>query len=312
MNYDKWASFDDDTDDDDDRPRKPRVTRLDGPSQVTLGADTPSSQLPAGVEHRYTSGAGGVQGKSSKGPASSFDYSRWDNLLIDSDDDEDDECGHEDELDKNEQHQLRRVMAKPEIVAELSRDTDAFPAAASVAARHETLLAHLTRNGAHREGYLWRQTETEVELSVVLPAGTKARQLQLGLQPTDSSHPKQRLLVHWRQARWQPCYMYGRLCSGSIVDSLVWQGAGILWEASLAYPVEDPEEDEQLAWEVTDFENQAAERLLRVSLHKKGVQGIVIWWSRACVGEEVARSTHRYRRTLLQPHPSIPSSPPSD
>ena len=38
IDYAKWSKTTYDDDDDDDGPRKPRVTRLEGPSTITLGA----------------------------------------------------------------------------------------------------------------------------------------------------------------------------------------------------------------------------------------------------------------------------------
>ena len=283
MDYGKWSGMAFDEDEDDDKPRKPRVTRLEGPAQITLGAEQIVSQLPAGVEHKYITGGGHKSGAEGKAKAKSgFDYSRWDSLDAESDDEgsgeEDDraaewgernERGHEDELDDEERHQLQKVMAKAEVGAPSTSAPSTSGALVGAAApstaatRHTALLAHLTRNGAHRGKYLWRQSEVEVELSVVLPAGARAKQLQIELLLSDASHPKQRLQVRWRQ----------------------WNAS--LFVGVLAYPVEPPGEDEELQWELTDFENEAEERLLRVTLFKKEVQGIVIWWGRACEDEEV-------------------------
>ena len=149
----------------------------------------------------------------------------------------------------------------------------------SVATRHEALVAKLTRNGARRERHLWRQTQADVELSVILPAGTKAKMLKIELLPVDSEHPRQRFSVHWN----------GKGPGGA---------SGVCFEEELAYPVEEPTgedlapgEKDDLMWELSDFETEAHERLLRVTLRKRAVHGVVIWWTRAIEGEEALDTT---------------------
>ena len=63
------------------------------------------------------------------------------------------------------------------------------------------------------------------------------------------------------------------------------------FEETLAYPVEEPTGDEpgemdDLPWELSDFETESQQRLLRVTLRKRGMQGVIVWWTRAIDGEE--------------------------
>ena len=63
------------------------------------------------------------------------------------------------------------------------------------------------------------------------------------------------------------------------------------FEETLAYPVEEPKGDEpgeadDLPWELSDFETESQQRLLRVTLRKRGIHGVIVWWTRAIDGEE--------------------------
>mmetsp|Transcript_10473 Transcript_10473/g.26040 ORF Transcript_10473/g.26040 Transcript_10473/m.26040 type:complete len:336 (+) Transcript_10473:27-1034(+) len=278
VDYSKWNKMIVD-DDDDDAPRRPRVTRLDGPSTITMGHDggldvrSAAAAVGAPVPHTTFSARSSAPAK-----RDGLDYGKWDSLQVEESDEEGsdepemsarpaDSAEAEDELSAEELATLRRRL-HTEAAATPTAPPDAPPAAPTRSARHEALVARLTRNGAARDGYLWRQTERDVEMSVVLPAGTKAKMLQVELLPADMSHPRQRLSVRWRQG-----------------------GSEALFERPLAYPVEDtvegePAEKEELSWELCDFETDANERLLRVSMRKREVHGIVIWWSRAIEGEE--------------------------
>ena len=90
--YKKWERMELE-EDDDDRPRRPRVTRLNGPSTVTLGAPPPEPPLGTGpVPHTC--------GRSQ--PRDALDYSRWDKIDISSDEDEEDDGEEEEERAESE------------------------------------------------------------------------------------------------------------------------------------------------------------------------------------------------------------------
>ena len=296
MNYSKWDSLECD---DDDAPRgPPRVTRLEGPASITIGGtgaatvakQPPTKQAPAGKR-------------------GALDYSKWDALEIDSDDVSNDE--DEDEDDEEDPH-ARAYMASrarpsqppappappPPSGAEKGAKTGAVQGAEKGAvsapppAGQESLLAKLTRNGARREAYVWRQTETEVELSVLVPAGTKARQLLVEVRRPQSlaTDERARVVVALR---------------GS---------ASPLLEAELAYPVEFPskegggeegegEGEPEVDWEVTDCDfDPDGRRLLRLTLLKQVPHGVVLWWTRAMQCEEPADAqAFPDRRRALKP-----------
>ena len=52
------------------------------------------------------------------------------------------------------------------------------------------------RVGAAREGHLWRQTESEVELSLLLPPATRAKDLRPELRPSPEPAAAASVLVH--------------------------------------------------------------------------------------------------------------------
>ena len=168
MDYSKWDSLQCDDDDDDAPLGPPRVTRLEGPARVTIGgtggAATATLQPPAKQPPAAKRGA--------------LDYSKWDSLDVE-DDDGDDE---EDEDDEEDPHARAYMASRAKPSQALApapppppsgAETGAVSASASAAPQsHESVLAKLTRNGARREAYLWRQTETDVELSVIVCVGT--------------------------------------------------------------------------------------------------------------------------------------------
>ena len=208
MDYSKWDSLHCD-DDDDEKPRgPPRVTRLEGPARVTIGgtgaAAVTTLQPPAKQAPAAKKGA--------------TDYSKWDSLGVSDDGDSDED---EDEDDEEDPH-ARAYMASrakpppgymvkpgqgepahakpsqapaPAMAPPPGPGTGAAVSASAAPPSHESLLAQLTRNGARREAYLWRQTETEVELSVLVPPGTRAKQMLVEVRRPQSLATDERARV---------------------------------------------------------------------------------------------------------------------
>ena len=224
-----------------------------------------------------------------------IDYSKWDRMDADDDspddedgednedendddddDDDDDDGGPKDSfrakegeadayerdaLDPAELQAANELLVAPNMSASPPSTLPPASKAQLSAEKQAALEKALTRNGAHRGNYLWRQTKTEVEISVVLAAGTRAKELSVQLlNPADA---KQRLLVSKRGAN-NPEF-----------------------DGTLAYAVGQPDDDSDLAWEVTNFGGaEPCPRLLRVTLQKQTVPGVVIWWTRAFMHEE--------------------------
>eukprot|EP00964_Phaeocystis_antarctica_P032008 scaffold18107_cov57-Phaeocystis_antarctica.AAC.5 len=208
MDYSKWDSLHCD-DDDDEKPRgPPRVTRLEGPARVTIGgtgaAAVSTLQPPAKQAPAAKKGA--------------TDYSKWDSLGVSDDGDSDED---EDEDDEEDPH-ARAYMASrakpppgymvkpgqgepaqakpsqapaPAPAPPSDSGTGAAVSASAAPQSHESLLAQLTRNGAQREAYLWRQSETEVELSVLVPPGTRAKQMLVEVRRPQSLATDERARV---------------------------------------------------------------------------------------------------------------------
>jgi len=311
-NYSKWEAmdFDRDSDEEEDKPRKPRVTKLEGPSRITLGAPEPSA---AAMALQTVSGPSGGSGSGSLMTASTSNmpkpaaeslatsYSKWDhfkdddedlsseeeeeNDAIHSDDDAEGrgvlkepaqaalasgglEGDEEDALDEDEHKRLREMMSAAGVPP--AAMPDAPPVVADPTALFEARRKALTRNGAAREAYLWRQTEKEVELCVLVPAGTRARELRPELRESDLLlHTRQMLVVHRAG------------------------GGGAFFEGSLAYPVAQPDTAEELTWELSDYEpGPTGRRLLHVTLLKEAPDCVRnIWWERALVGEDTLDTT---------------------
>ena len=113
-----------------------------------------------------------------------------------------------------------------------------------------------------------RQTEREVELSLLIPPGTKRRDLKPRLIDADlrAGEKAQTLRVERTAAAGG-----GGGGGGAATTTTV------LFEAKLAYPVEEPKEGDDLRdeihWEVCDYEPGAGgRRLLRLTFVKKEVR----------------------------------------
>lgn len=258
VDYSKWDSLD--VDEDEDVRGPPRVTRLEGPSRITIGEPPSSTSQPCS-----SSSTKPAPTKPTRGDV--LDYSKWDSLGDDDEDDED--CSDADEDEDDESHRPPMVQATgPSAATGAASATPAAPAAPPSGA---ALLAKLTRNGAQRDGYLWRQTETEVELSVLLPPGTRSRQVRVEVRRPMSAATEERARV---------------------VVALREPPAPVL-DAELAYPVEHApvDEEDEPEWEVTDSHEPGGARLLRLTLRKQVPHGIVLWWTRALQGEPPLDST---------------------
>ncbi len=279
VDYSKWDHVDGASSDEDSaEARRPTITRLDKPSRVTIMSASEQNKPTAQPKLETTQDAN--------------DYSKWDTLQNSDDDDDgsgsdDDaegqlrshaECDGSDELESSELDRLHAALADEQgaaacdkLVSVASPATDEPGAAAcdkivSVASpanpsqRLAALTAKWSRNGAACARYMWSQSELEVELSIFLPPGTLARNLEVDIcQP---AHPARQRL---------------RALTRSVGDAV--------FDEALAYAVLSPEDASDLSWEVCDFEAEGGRRVLRVTLTKQVIQGVRIWWTRAFDGE---------------------------
>lgn len=285
--YAKWEKMDLSDVDEENRPRKPRVTRLEGASRITLGAPEASVLDSGPVPH--------TSGRQTSRDA--LDYSKWDKMVDDEDEGESEgndetsmddhaesaasaptvptssssfgysypastgvaeaaaDAFEEDALDPQEEERLRELLASPSISAPP-------PSAITPGERLSALSARLSRNGAVRESHLWRQSADEVEISILVPPGTRAKQVRPQLISPAEPTGAPTLLVE---------------CTGA-PGSRPPHFMGVL-----AHPVEMPDEAGELSWEITDYEPEAlgGRRVVRVNLEKRHMQGVVVWWTRA-------------------------------
>jgi hypothetical protein len=142
---------------------------------------------------------------------------------------------------------------------------------AAPSAKRAGRAAEFSRNGgAVGERYLWSQTPSEVTLSVLVPPGTRAKDVAVRLTPAPPS----------ADAAATP-----RL-------TVAVAGAPPAVDAPLAFGVEAPAEEE-LDWELTDFDAAAAaaggappRRAVRVTLRKASpASNMVHWWRAALAGD---------------------------
>jgi len=244
-------------DEDDGRTRaSPRVTRLNGKTAVTFG------------------GTGQRDGD--------------DDAADDDDDDDDDDDGDFD-LESFDERRVNARREHGEMEVDMSerefasiKDARARRARAKLANEKgaatragdgaetrdwQACVRDMSRNGAIErehgtEKYFWRQDAREVVASVVVAPGTRARDVEVGVDA-------RRLRVRVRDA------------SGEMRD---------VFDAEWAYEIapearDDEDEDAAAAptygdWEITDFEGYGgrARRVVRVTARKKSSDVIKHWW----------------------------------
>ena len=141
--------------------------------------------------------------------------------------------------------------------------------------RLRALRASLSRNGGECAAHLWSQSRDEVCLRLVVPAGTRAKQVVLELS--------QKALVSGASA----CERLRVTVDGDCVA-----------EGALGGPVVDDEDDWD--WTVEDLPLDAGKRrVVAVTLRKvHPADGVVHWWQKALEGGvEVDTDTIAERKT---------------
>uniref|UniRef100_A0A7S4B6S4 CS domain-containing protein n=1 Tax=Chrysotila carterae TaxID=13221 RepID=A0A7S4B6S4_CHRCT len=173
-----------------------------------------------------------------------------------------------DMLTPEELASLHKAFADKNMVIHPPPDYGSESSSETPEAAYAKLVSKLTRNGSDCGSHLWKQTEKDVEISVRLPAGTRAKDLTVQVTPA-STEGRQRLLVTRTS---QPTGESQRQ-------------KATLFDKAMAYPVEQPDDAVDLSWEVTDLEPRGGCRALRVALTKEVVHGVVVWWARAFDGD---------------------------
>jgi len=224
------------------------------------------------------------------------DYSKWDQMAISDSEEEDEDDEMMEEFDVSSEPAAAPVDRRKPRVTKLQGPTtvtiggrDDPPSTASGAKKEAkeaapnlaSLQQRWTENGARvGDRYMWSQTKSECLLSILVPAGTKAKDVLLALhEPSDESCQTQRLEV--------------TAASGQqIINS------------PLAYAVEkNDDEDEGLDWELKDFEPGC--RVLQLAFVKKVPPTVVLWWARVFEGEEGIETKTLTGRSFNQDHQAV-------
>lgn len=215
------------------------------------------------------------------------DYSKFDKIVVsDSEEEEDEEMMEEFDVSTPAETMDRRKprvtrLEGPTKVTIGGRDD---PAQSSVGTKDassivSSLQERWTKNGARvADRYMWSQTKSECLLSVLVPAGTKAKDVQLALHEPSESRQTQRLEV--------------AVNGQQIID------------APLAYAVVRDEDDEDQDWELKDFE-PGSNRVLQLSFVKKVPPTVVLWWARVFEGDEAIDTKTITGRTINQEHQAV-------
>ena len=298
VNYDKWDKMDV-SDDEDDRPRRANVTRLDGPSRVTFGGgrgdvvDVETRGAPTGSDPDtiVTPGAAAAAAAAASARATAgTDYAKFDRIAADVSDEEDDREYYEDEAhaalygpNGTAAADARAVPPAPAPAPAPSTSPAPSPATDPAAATLAERTARFTANGGRDarspgapsgEGYMWSQDRDEVCVSVVAPAGARARDVA----------------VRCTSTRVEVAIMAPPKPGAVVV-------ARCLLSDEWAHPVDpepkDPDDDDDGEeadafgdWEVCDWEpaSLGGRRVVRVTARKRGMGMLTHWWRKATVG----------------------------
>lgn len=242
MDYSKWDNLD--VDEEEDGPARPRVTRLAGPSTFTIG--TGGRRAPPPAAQRAP--AAGVQARVT-------DYARWEEVAKGMSDEE--EGGEEDDIDggTDEHDEPPGAGERPGLgLASRAGAPAAAAAPQPPAPRVTAVAASASTHGGVTERYVWSQTKSEVTLNVVVPAGTRARDVRV------------------------------RVDRDFVGVALA--GSDFALEGTLAHAVAVDEDPDEIDWELRQPDGAAVGRWLRLTLAKQCPAGVVIWWDRVFAGDE--------------------------
>ena len=274
------------------------MTRLQGPSTVTIGPDQglTVNQKPASSPASSSAGppSNNAAAASTTG-VTGIDYSKWDNIGTTVSDDEEDEAQRLRDLDDREEldelelqrklaHQQKQQQHQQSSSSSSSSKSSRVSNGSISTAEQKDPAQQLTRNGGRGSllnqnhststNFLWSQTATSLVLNFEVPAWTRAKQVKVVVVPDNNGADG--AVVPSLQVRHFVC--------------LSVQGPTPLeFKRALAHPIEEVEEVEDLDWELFDF---CDKRRVQVSLQKKPfAKGVTLWWKKAFsdqnAGEEI-------------------------
>eukprot|EP01052_Picozoa_sp_SAG31_P026260 SAG31_NODE_2367_length_5855_cov_2.719597_4_plen_439_part_00 len=306
VDYSKWDALDVSSDEDETSRARPRVTRFDQPSRVTLGDATApvSSATNTSAPAASTALAQPTKErppKPSQSMVGTTNYAKWDNLVV-SDSDED---GEDDYQEFDEQEELvtpgaaAQLGPRPGLGFHPAKGGEKLRAAAHEWARSggssapaDTSAAvpeaqpegslvldrsqreQLCRNGGDTGRYLWSQTKDECVVAARIPAGARAKDVVVEVDANGEA-----------------------LRVGYLKEWVI--------EGKLDRTVVPPGEPEDIEWEIIDEiaqgndecafgasavagpQHDAANvgRLVLVTLKKSQPHGVVTWWKTVLAGD---------------------------
>eukprot|EP00965_Chrysotila_dentata_P033096 1102177-Pleurochrysis_carterae.AAC.1 len=188
-----------------------------------------------------------------------------------------------DMLTPEELASLHKAFADKNMVIHPPPDYGSESSSETPEAAYAKLVSKLTRNGSDCGSHLWKQTEKDVEISVRLPAGTRAKDLTVQVTPA-STEGRQRLLVTRTsqptgESQRQKATLFDKAMAYPVEQTSVMLLSVFPFDDLAQYrslPASQPDDAVDLSWEVTDLEPRGGCRALRVALTKEVVHGVVV------------------------------------
>ena len=135
-------------------------------------------------------------------------------------------------------------------------------------------------NGAGELDYMWSQTSSDVTLSVLVPLGTKAKDICIDVTETSVKITLCKELVFDRE--WE--HPIGEEVEDYDEEEEYNTGGGLKFNESDKSFTPIPRQLTYGSWEVTDYDEN--NRVIRVTAQKKSVELMRHWWQKCLKGEE--------------------------
>eukprot|EP00045_Choanoeca_perplexa_P011395 m.120616 g.120616 ORF g.120616 m.120616 type:complete len:254 (-) comp15616_c0_seq3:791-1552(-) len=206
------------------------------------------------------------------------DYSKWDNLQLSSDDEDDERTGpqvyrveegqsvtipgrnvtingEQPKVQEVSEEEARAIQAQQASNAMQSGRTVVSSTDATTLTAAERQFQRFTRNGSATDYYYWCQDAETITVSIFVPQKTKSRDVTVAVNDGDPAQLKLDL---------QENNVFSR---------------------TLSAPIAPLDDDDDIDWELVDDASATQpRRLLRVTLRKKDL-GMVLWWKAAFKGD---------------------------
>jgi hypothetical protein len=271
VDYSKWDSLE--VSDDEDEPARPRVTRLDAGTRITVGAD---GAVHAEVPPPSTTTAAPAPAQQPHRPDYSTNYSKWDSLEISDEEDGDDGEGAGGEWDEEAGAQGEESQAAQYLATH--RRAAGQPASES-ARRSDSGSPVPGGEGGERaeDRYLWSQEQDEVVVAVAVPADTRAAAVRVDVS-------ERTLRVGLAQGAASTTW----LVDGELVHRVVVTGdpTDVDWEVRDLSPSQQAELLEgsstlaqpQPEQQPAGAADSGPRRAVVLTLRKDMPHGVVLWW----------------------------------